>query len=330
MTGLELIDTHKRRLNYLRVSITDRCNLNCLYCEPRKRIELLSHDDILRYEEMERLVRVFLKLGVDKVRVTGGEPLVRRGVCAFLARLSSMDGLTDLSLTTNGVMLEDKIPGIKSAGVRRINISLDTLDRKKFERITGMDRFDAVWRGIVGAHEAGMAPVKINTVVMAGINDDEICDLARLSFSYPFHIRFIEYMPVGNCSVAPERPLLAPEIMERLVKLGKLSPVDKGPSDGPARRLRFEGAEGEIGLISAMSHHFCSECNRLRLTASGSLRTCLMSDNSEDLKTPMRKGCSDEELARLIRNAVRRKPSEHHLSADSKQRAPGRMSSIGG
>ena len=191
MTGLELIDTHKRRLNYLRVSITDRCNLNCLYCEPRKRIELLSHDDILRYEEMERLVRVFLKLGVDKVRVTGGEPLVRRGVCAFLARLSSMDGLTDLSLTTNGVMLEDKIPGIKSAGVRRINISLDTLDRKKFERITGMDRFDAVWRGIVGAHEAGMAPVKINTVVNGGHQRRRNLRLGEivlfLSVPHPFH-----------------------------------------------------------------------------------------------------------------------------------------------
>ena len=330
MPDRELIDTYKRRLNYLRVSITDRCNLNCLYCEPSKRVELLSHDDILRYEEIERLVRIFLELGVDKVRVTGGEPLVRRGVCGFLARLASMDGLKDLSLTTNGVMVEKKIGGIKSAGVRRINISLDTLDRKKFERITGMDRFEAVWSGILLAHEAGLAPVKINTVVMAGINDDEICDLAKLSFSYPFHIRFIEYMPVGNCSVAPERPLLAPEIMDRLQGLGKLSPLEKGHSDGPARRYRFEGAEGEIGLISAMSQHFCNECNRLRLTASGNLRTCLLSDESEDLKTPMRKGCSDEELARLILRGVRRKPSEHHLSADSKTHAPGRMSSIGG
>ena len=330
MYDFRLTDSFKRRLNYLRVSITDRCNLNCCYCEPRKRISLLSHDQILRYEEILRLVRIFVQMGVDKVRVTGGEPLVRKGVYEFIKRLAGMHGLKDVSLTTNAICLAKNLERIKDSGIKRINISLDTLNREKFAKITGYDSFDTVWNGITKAYEAGFSPIKLNTVVLKGVNDDELADLAALSFTYPFHIRFIEYMPMGSCSRTVERSLLAPEIIKRIRSLGELVPVRRDACDGPARRFKFVGAKGEIGVISAMSEHFCHECNRLRLTAAGSLRTCLLSGHSVDLKGPMRAGSSDEELSAIIMEAVRHKQAEHELNLDSCRRVCDQMSSIGG
>ncbi len=291
---------------------------------------MLSHDQILRYEEILRLVRIFAEMGIDKVRVTGGEPLIRKGVCEFVDRLTVIDGLTDVSLTTNAICLAKNLERIKASGIKRINISLDTLDREKFEKITGHDRFEIVWDGIMKAYEAGFSPIKLNTVVLAGVNDDELPDLAALSFAYPFHVRFIEYMPVGDCSLATEKPLLAPEILERLRVLGELVPINRDVSGGPARRFKFKGAKGEIGVIAAMSEHFCHECNRLRLTAAGSLRTCLLSDHSVDLKSPMRAGCSDEDLALIIAEAVRHKQAEHTLRPGSCGQVADRMSSIGG
>ena len=192
MPDLKLIDPYNRHLNYLRISITDRCNLKCIYCVPRDQIPRLSHDEILTYEEILRLVKVGVKLGISKIRVTGGEPLVRKGVYDFLAELSRIDGLADLSLTTNGVALKDNLKKIESTGIKRINISLDTLKREKFFQITGMDLFDQVWQGIEGALEMGFHPIKINVVALNGVNDDELTAMAQLSFDYPFHIRFIE------------------------------------------------------------------------------------------------------------------------------------------
>lgn len=330
MAELKLIDPYNRHLNYLRISITDRCNLKCIYCVPGDLIPRLSHDEILTYEEILRLVRIGIRLGISKIRVTGGEPLVRKGVYDFLADLSGLGGLADLSLTTNGVSLKANLNKIKAAGIKRINISLDTLNRTKFEHITGFDLFDQVWQGIEMALEMGFHPIKLNIVALNGINDDELTDMARLSFDYPLHIRFIEYMPIGESQIGNGPLLLAPEIKKRISVLGSLMPVPKTMNDGPAQRYHFEGAAGEIGFIHALSHHFCDRCNRLRLTARGQLRPCLLSDHHEDVKGIMRTGGTDEQLAEIFFKAVRHKPSDHNLAMQNPSRVCGQMSSIGG
>lgn len=331
MSNSKLSDQYNRHLNYLRISITDRCNLECLYCAPRDLVPKLGHKEILSYEEILRFIRISVRLGISKVRITGGEPLVRKDVCAFLSELVKINGISDISLTTNGVLLKDNIEGIRAAGVKRINVSLDTLKRLKFKEITGHDMFDQVWEGIEQAHKIGFDPIKLNVVILSGINDDEFLDFARLSFSYPFQIRFIEYMPIGNSRLIPGRPLLASEIKNRLVAaLGELIPVERGINDGPAERFKFEGAKGEIGFICPISQHFCNRCNRLRLTASGQLRPCLLSDDQEDLKGPLRKGYSDSELAEIILKAARDKPLKHNLSINHPAGLSGQMHAIGG
>lgn len=325
-----LTDRYNRHLNYLRISVTDRCNLRCVYCLPRNSVPKLSHTDILTYEEILRIVRVAVLLGISKIRITGGEPLVRKGICDFLKKLSETKELTDISITTNGVFLKENIEAIRSAGVKRINISLDTLNREKFKEITGQDCFDKVWESILLAEEAGFDPLKINVVALRGINDNELTDIASLSFSHPFHIRFIEHMPIGKAAYPhSDKGMLAPEIMDRLSCLGKLLPVPNGVNDGPAERYRFEGAKGEVGFIRPLSHHFCYKCNRLRLTASGRLRVCLLSDRQEDIKGPLRKGCSESELADIFLRAVRLKPFEHKLTPHS-EGVSAQMSAIGG
>jgi len=326
----KLIDRYKRNLNYLRVSITDRCNLHCIYCVPRELIPKCTHKEILRYEEILRLIRIGVQLGVTKVRVTGGEPLVRKGVYGFLEELTAIEGLTDVSLTTNGILLKKNIRRIKSSGIKRINISLDTLNREKFQKITGHDRFHEVWKGIELAHEMGFEPVKINVVVMKDVNDDEIEKIAELSVSYPFHIRFIEHMPLGKTGTGNNPGLLAPEIKSRVSALGELVPIGNGQNDGPAERYKFEGAKGEIGFILPISHHFCDKCNRLRLTASGQLRPCLLFDYQEDLKGPLRKGCLDQELVEIFIRAIRSKPFEHNLSIGGSSNVHDQMCAIGG
>jgi len=329
VTEPQLIDQYKRNLNYLRVSITDRCNLRCMYCVPRDQIPKLSHKDILRYEEILRIVRLGVSMGISKVRITGGEPLVRKGVYHFLEELSAIDGLQDVSLTTNGVFLKNNLKKIWSAGIRRINVSLDTLKRPKFANITGVDRFDQVWEGILDAECMGFSPLKINVVVLRDINTDELVEFARLSLTHPFHIRFIEHMPIGKSSVS-ERPVLAPEIKRIISRLGDLKPLPRTSRDGPAERYRFSGAAGEIGLIRPLSQHFCERCNRLRLTASGQLRPCLLSDQIEDLKTPLRKGLLDKDLREIFLKAVQHKPSQHHLVEDDREEPCSQMCAIGG
>lgn len=325
-----LVDRHDRRLNYLRISVTDRCNLRCTYCVPGDRIDRLSHDEILRYEEILRIVRIGVKLGITKVRVTGGEPLVRKGVIGFLESLSKISGLSELTLTTNGVYLEEHLQRIRAAGIRRLNISLDTLQREKFARITGHDAFDRVWQGIESARDNGFAPIKLNVVALRGTNDDELIDFARLTFRTPYHIRFIEHMPIGQSRLKKNPPLLVPEIKAIIRPFGKMLPIEKNADDGPAERFRFPNATGEIGFISAMSHHFCSSCNRLRLTASGQLRPCLLSERQLDLKGPLRAGCRDSQLAEIFHQAVRSKPSEHCLAVSDPTGVGCQMSSIGG
>ena len=330
MPNSKLIDRCNRKLNYLRISITDRCNLKCIYCVPYDFIPKLPHKEILSYEEILRIVRISVHLGISKVRITGGEPLVRKGVYDFLKRLTKIEGLLDISLTTNGVLLKDNINKIKSAGIKRINISLDTLNRKKFKKITGYDFFNQIWEGIELAQKMGFDPIKINVVPLKGVNDNELQDIAALSIEYPFHIRFIEYMPMGTNQMEIDGHLLFPEIKKRIGQLGKLIPVDKGMNDGPVERFKFESARGEIGFIHPISRHFCNTCNRLRLTASGQLRPCLMSDVQVDLKTLLRKGCSDDELIEVFLKAARLKPYEHNLSVDHSAGVSAQMCAIGG
>ena len=326
----KLIDRFNRNLNYLRISITDRCNLKCLYCVSQDLIPKLPSHEILSYEEILRIVRVSTRLGISKVRVTGGEPLIRKDVFHFLEQLAGIEGLLDISLTTNGVLLKDNIHKIKSAGIKRINISLDTLNRDKFKQITGYDFFHQVWEGIELAQRMGFYPIKINVVPVKGINDDELVDIARLSMDHPFHIRFIEYMPMGSNHMEIDRHLLAPEIKKHIEELGELFPVHRRSNDGPAERFKFESGQGEIGFIRPISRHFCETCNRLRLTASGQLRPCLMHDKQDDLKSILRKGCSDEELAEVFLEAVRHKPLEHTLETDHNAGSAVQMCAIGG
>jgi len=326
----KLIDRFNRNLNYLRISITDRCNLKCLYCVSQDLIPKLSHHEILSYEEILRIVRVSARLGISKVRVTGGEPLVRKGVFHFLEQLAGIEGLLDISLTTNGVLLKDNIHKIKSAGIKRINISLDTLNRDKFKQITGYDFFHQVWEGIELAQRMEFYPIKINVVPVKGINDDELVDIARLSMDHPFHIRFIEYMPMGSNHLEIDRHLLAPEIKKHIEELGELFPVHRSTNDGPAERFKFKSGRGEIGFIRPISRHFCETCNRLRLTASGQLRPCLMHDKQDDLKSILRKGCTDKELAEVFLEAVRHKPLEHTLETDHNAGSAVQMCAIGG
>ncbi|MEW5909077.1 MAG: GTP 3',8-cyclase MoaA [Thermodesulfobacteriota bacterium] len=325
-----LTDRFNRTLNYLRISITDRCNLRCNYCTPDPFFPKLPHHEILSYEEIIRLVNLLVCFGISKIRVTGGEPLVRKGVYEFLSELHKIEALTDLSITTNGVLLKENIQRLKSAGIRRINISLDSLNREKYAKIAGVDRFVPVWEGILAALHEGFDPIKINLVAIKGVNDDELVDFAGLSLNYPFHIRFIEYMPIGTQCMTLERQMLAPEIKSIVETLGPLYPVWRDSNDGPAERFRFKDAPGEIGFIRPISRHFCRDCNRLRLTASGQLRVCLLSNIQFDLKTPLRNGASDDEMKRLIFSAVQRKPQEHGLVCHEKSAVLEQMYAIGG
>ena len=330
MEKQNLNDPMHRNINYLRVSITDKCNLQCIYCRPHGEIPKLNHDDILRYEEIYRIIGIAADLGISKIRITGGEPLVRKGVIPFLHRLKTLEKIKDISLTTNGVYLPENLHDLQTTAIKRLNISLDSLKADKFERITGFDRFDHVWDGILQAHDLGFRPIKINVVAMRGINDDELVDFAELTFKYPFHIRFIEHMPMGNPALAWKKPMQAAEIKERISAIGPLTPVRRSLYDGPADRNRIPGAVGEIGFISPISRHFCHTCNRLRLTADGRLRPCLLSDYSEDLKTPLREGCTDARISEIIFRTVKNKPSRHLLSETSETPLKMVMSSIGG
>ncbi|MBW1615001.1 MAG: GTP 3',8-cyclase MoaA [Deltaproteobacteria bacterium] len=329
---MPLIDNHNRNLNYIRISITDRCNLNCLYCKPNIAVPKLTHNKILRYEEIIRLLKIFIKLGIKKVRVTGGEPLVRKGVYDFLKRLSEFKKLKDISLTTNGVLLKNNIDKIKDAGIKRINISLDTLKNKKFEKITGKKGFEKVWDGIITAYELGFNPIKINVVALKGINDNELIDFAKLTFDYPFQIRFIEYMPISATEKNGKKHLILTEqIMEKIASVGKLYEIKRDKNAGPAKLYKPNGAKGEIGFISPISRHFCADCNRLRLTAKGALRTCLLSPDETDLAVLMRAGASDDEIIEVILTAVSEKPKKHNLTAANQAiGACGQMSAIGG
>jgi len=273
-------------------------------------VALISHDEILRYEEILTVVRVAAEIGVRKIRITGGEPLVRRGVLEFLAKLHEIDAIEDIGLTTNGTLLPSMAQALRDAGLTRLNISLDSLRRDTFKAITGSDNLDDVLAGIRRALRAGFSPVKINVVLLQGINEEDIPSFAQLTMDNPLDIRFIERMPFGTESL-PKSPdsfsaRKALELVQR--KFGELVPIERNSMDGPATMFRLKEAQGRIGIIDPITGHFCGTCNRLRLTARGTLRPCLLGNREIDIKTPLRKGASDQELAEIIRAAVLAKP----------------------
>lgn len=325
-----LMDTFSRSISYLRISLTDHCNLRCLYCSPQERDKLASHE-LLSYEEILRVARVAVSLGIEKVRLTGGEPLVRRGVLAFIRELAAIPGLGDIRLTTNGVLLAESAEELRRAGIAKLNISLDTLRPERFKEITGVDCFERVWAGIAKARELGFSPIKLNVVAMNGVNDDEFIDFARMTIDEPIQVRFIEFMPIGASSVwNREKYISSQQIMERLAQLGELQPAHSGHMDGPARLFRLPGAKGSLGFISPISHHFCDRCNRLRLTSEGRLRSCLLSDRETDLKARLRAGATDQEIGELLIAAILDKPKGHGLTQENAVNCHGRMSRIGG
>ena len=333
-----LTDLFSRTISYLRLSLTDRCNLRCLYCvgedEAGGCLERLRHDDLLSYEELLRVVRVAVAMGITKVRLTGGEPLVRRGVLDFIRELTRIDGLDDVRLTTNGVLLAQSAGALRAAGVSKVNVSLDSLRPERVAEITGVDCFAAVWRGIQTVLALGFAPVKVNMVVMRHVNDDEILDFARLTLHLPLQVRFIEFMPIGPSSRwTPDTCVGSDEIMARIEPLGRLIPQEKVRSDGPARVFRLEGGIGSLGFISPISHHFCDRCNRLRLTSAGGLRSCLLHDEEVDLRAVLRDPvCDDAVIRTALLTAIRNKPQGHHLRERLAAGGDchGRMSRIGG
>lgn len=349
-----LSDSFNRRIDYLRISITDRCNLRCVYCMPLQGIVHLSHENILSYEEVLLVVQAAAEMGVSKVRITGGEPLVRAGVVDFVGRVASLPGIQDVTMTTNGMLLERYAQDLASAGLRRVNVHLDTLNPEKFARITRYGDVGRVWAGIEAAEAAGLAPIKINCVVTRGFNDDEIVEMARLTLARDWHVRFIELMPVGESELRSResesheeipassfsfnngngnghdtRLVTVTQMRELLAELGTLEPA-KVAGNGPARSFRLPGAKGTLGFISAMTEHFCADCNRLRLTADGRLRLCLLQDKELDLRDGIRAGATVDDIKEMFRQAVLAKPEGHYLYRPGEKARERAMAQIGG
>ena len=311
MTGL--CDSWQRQINYLRLSVTDHCNLNCVYCSAGS-VAHLPRSEVLSYEEVQRVVQVAASMGISKVRLTGGEPLLRSDLSKLVWLISQIEGINDISLTSNGIFLSKYAVELKEAGLNRVNVSLDTLKKERFKRITGLDKLAAVLSGIKAAHLAGLNPVKINMVVLRGINDDECIDFARMSTSQGWHVRFIEFMPFGMPEAEAFETVSAQEIRERIRSLGELEPCKFETGNGPAKYYCLPGASGTIGFITPMTEHFCNSCNRLRLTSDGQLRPCLLDNVEVNLKEPLRNRASTEELIQLIQQAVAIKKERHHLN----------------
>ena len=323
-------DSYRREINYLRVSVTDRCNLRCVYCMPPEGVKAAPHGEVLTFEEIETVVRAAAAVGVKKVRLTGGEPLVRRGLEELVKRLSGIPGIDDLALTTNGILLPEKATALKDAGLKRVNISLDSLVPERYREITRGGDLSLVLAGVRAALEEGLHPVKVNTVVIRGFNEDEVVEIARLTVDEPLHVRFIELMPIGSLGDwTAGRFVAAADIISVLsAELGTLVPAKEPKGGGPAKYYRLRGAAGTVGFITSMSEHFCQECNRLRLTSTGGLRPCLYDGGEFDLRAPLRRGAGVEEIAGLIEAAVAAKPDRHHLLDGWRDRRV--MSQLGG
>jgi len=328
----QLTDAFGRKLNYLRISVTDRCNLRCIYCAPSKNFRWKQRNRIMTFEEIIRVARLFAEMGTKKIRVTGGEPLVRRNLDGLISQLSSIPGIETIAMTTNGVLLKENIHRLKKAGLTSINISLDTLRRNRFMELTLSDAHQDVIDGIDKAIEAGFAPVKINMVVIAGVNDDEVIDFVELAKTTPINVRFIEFMPFKFNNWSMDSFVSGKKIRSDIEKCYKLIPTGKDHDDtsGPAKDYRIEGFAGTVSFITPMSDHFCGACNRIRLTADGSIKPCLFSAGEVNTLKSLRNGTGNEEIMEKIRVAITTKP-EHHLQTGELIRMENRaMIQIGG
>ena len=324
------IDRYGRHIHYLRISVTDHCNLRCIYCMPDNMV-FRPNRELMQDEEIIRLVKIFSGLGFDKVRLTGGEPTVRRGIVELVRGIASVAGIRTVSMTSNGVLFKELADDLAVAGLKRVNFSLDTIDHAKFHRLTRRGEVDDVWAGIYAAEAAGLKPIKVNAVIVRGYNDDDIVDLARLTLEHAWQIRFIEMMPFAGATEFQIHNLVtAQEIIERIEPaLGNLSPLNGGVLDGEARLYSLPGAAGDLGFISTVSQPFCADCTRARLTADGRLRMCLLQELEVDLLTPMRAGAGDRELSELIRDGIWQKPWGNSL-AQGEVPINRTMSQIGG
>ena len=322
-------DSFGRDIHYLRISLTDKCNMRCVYCMSEDMV-FQPTEDLMTTAEILRLVNLFARLGIDKIRLTGGEPSIHPDLIPIVRGIRAA-GITRISMTTNGLRLADLSQPLKEAGLERVNVSVDTLDPERFHRVTRWGHLDKVLAGITAAEAAGLTPLKINAVVARGFNEDDVVELARLTLAHPWQVRFIEMMPFGDVAgFAQSATVSQAEIMQRIEnELGPLLPIDEARLDGEARLYRLDGALAAVGFISTVTNPFCASCSRVRLTADGHLRLCLLRDDEGDLLTPMRQGATDDQLEALIRNLIWRKPWGHGLS-DSVIPLDRVMSQIGG
>ncbi len=320
-----MIDTLGRNINYLRVSITDLCNLRCQYCMPAEGIKKMEHNQILSLEEIFQVIKASVELGVNKVRLTGGEPLVRKGAIGLIEQVAELSDVKDLALTTNGLMLKKYAKELKVAGLNRVNISLDTLNEEKYRQITRGGSLKEVLEGIEAAKEADLWPIKLNSVVIGGFNDDEIEDFAKLTME-GLEVRFIELMPIGQAADWAKSRFVANTVVKE--KLKDLVPVAISDLSSPAKYYQLPGASGKIGFINPISSHFCKSCNRIRLTADGRLKPCLHSNQEIDIKTMLREG--NEDIKEAISNAILAKPNQHTLTEKDHEPILRDMVRIGG
>lgn len=330
-------DGQGRQIDYLRISLTDRCNLRCIYCMPEHGVKSIPRESVLTLEEVHKAIECASQLGIKHIRFTGGEPTVRKGLLSLIERTAQTPGIESVALTTNAILLPGMAADLKAAGLSRVNISLDTLDTEQYRFITRLGNLDDALKGIEAALSAGLFPVKLNTVVVRSLNQD-LLSFARLTVDAPLHVRFIEYMPIGNgddcggCGWGPADVVPAKEIIETIsaqaqsIGLGSLQPAIATPDGwGPAQYYRFPGAQGTVGVISAISNHFCASCNRLRLTADGKIKPCLFSDTEYDIRSALRKG-SEEEVLSVFKAALFHKPSGHKHRVGTRRM----MSQVGG
>jgi cyclic pyranopterin phosphate synthase len=326
-----LVDAFRRPITYLRISVTDRCNLRCVYCMPEAGLPWIPKPDVLTFEEITSIVRAAASIGVRAIRLTGGEPLIRRELERLVTMIAAVPGIDDIALSTNGLLLEQLAPVLAAAGLRRVNVSLDTLHEDRFFAIARRPGLDRVLAGIDAAIAHGLTPVKINCVLMRGTNDDELEDFARMTRERAVHIRFIEVMPVeDNVDLQRNTWISSDEVLERLGALGNLHPVPNPHGNGPARTFAYDGAPGTVGVISPLAHDYCERCNRVRLSADGRLKLCLFGDNMIDLRTPLRAGGGEDAVISILRASMHIKPERHHLDLGQTASMMRAFSEIGG
>jgi cyclic pyranopterin phosphate synthase len=326
-----LVDAFRRPITYLRVSVTDRCNLRCVYCMPEAGLPWIPKPDVLSYEEIAEIVRAAARIGVRSIRLTGGEPLIRRELDRLVAMIAAIPGIDDIALSTNGLLLADQAPALAAAGLRRVNVSLDTLQDERFTAIARRPGLGRTLAGIDAAIAAGLGPVKINCVLMRGTNDDEIEAFAELTRARAVHVRFIEVMPVTeNVDLQRNAWISSDEVLERLGTVGALHSVPNPHGNGPARTFAYDGAPGTVGVISPLAHDYCETCNRVRLSADGRLKLCLFGDNMIDLRTPLRSGGGQTAIESILRNSMHIKPERHHLQLGEVSSQMRAFSEIGG